>query len=31
MSGEGAPNDMPFGEVLIAVLVIVLGVGVLKI
>ena len=30
-AGEGAPNDMPFGEVLIAVLVIVLGVGVLKI
>ncbi len=30
-SGGGAPNDMPFGAVLIAVLVIVLGVGVLKI
>jgi hypothetical protein len=30
-SGGGAPNDMPFGAVLIAALVIVLGVGVLKI
>jgi hypothetical protein len=30
-SGRGAPNDMPFGAVLVAVLVICLGVGVLKI
>lgn len=30
-SGGGAPNEMPFGAVMIAVLVIALGVGVLKI
>jgi hypothetical protein len=29
--GGGTPNDMPFGAVLIAVLVIVLGIGVLKV